>query len=304
MNLKSLLDEAKNSLAVLRHNLLLSNGANVLHCFFEGQTDESFYGAHIRLHLQTGKKLVSHFCGNKDSVYQAFTELNKKICPPSLGLFFVDKDLDDLIPIQRVIDPVIYVTNTYSIENYLAEIHVIERAIAEIYRLGSGHSACNAFAQAYKTGYSKCAIFFTHLTAWILFHRRKGNRPNLNNIKLEHICQINQNFQFSAETLVAAIPLLDQWTQVSTPEDYLSAHHTILNGELANYSTESILRGKFILWFVVIFLKVVRNNIEVHPPIRKISTEISIKNALDLLGPRCTTPPSLNRYLAMHLQVL
>lgn len=301
MNLKALLDEAKNSLAVLRHNLLLNNGVNVIHCFFEGQTDESFYGTHIRLHLKAEKKMISHFCGNKESVYKAFSEISTKIQPPSLGLFFVDKDLDDLIPIQRTVNPAIYVTNTYSIENYLADASVIERAIAEIYRLGSGHAACIAISQAYITEYRKCTAFFTQLTAWILFHRREGNRPNLNNIKLEQICQINQEFEFSAKTLGIAIPLLDKWTKVTTPEDYLSTHHTILEVELSNHSAESILRGKFVLWFVVIFLKVVKNKIVSHPPTRNISTEISMKTALDLLGPRCTTPPSLDRYLAMHL---
>ena len=303
MNLKKLLDEAKNSLAVLRHDLLLSNGSDVLHCFFEGQTDESFYGTHIRSYLKAEQKLVSHFCGNKDSVYKAFTELHSKIKPPTLGLFFVDKDLDDLIPVNRIVDPAIHVTDTYSIENYLSHVFVIERAIAEIYKLGSGHSACLALCSAYNTEYNTCAEFLTHVMAWILFHRRQGNRPNLNNIKLNEMCEVSSDFIFSARPFSSLISDLDKWTQVSTPASYINNSHQHLLKELSTYKKESILRGKFVLWFVVLFLKAVKSKISDHEPSRTISVDISAKTALDLLGPRCQIPVSLSAYLDVRLRV-
>lgn len=301
MNLKTLLDEAKNSLAVLRHELLLSNGANALHCFFEGQTDESFYGTHIRSYLKAGQKMVGHCCGNKDSVYKAHADLLPKIKPPTLALFFVDKDLDDLIPIPRLADPAIYVTDTYSIENYLSNVLVIERAIGEIYRLGSGHTACAEMCKLYCTAYTQSSYFLSQLTAWILFHRRNGSRPNLNNINLDQICKISDDFAFSNNPLATVVPLLDIWTQVTTPGDYLTTYHAALESELGTYPREKIIRGKFVLWFVVLFLRVVKNKLVNHTPRRIINADISSKTALDLLGPRCALPASLSQYLDFHL---
>lgn len=300
MNLKALLDEAKNSLAVLRHELLLSNGADIVHCFFEGQTDESFYGAHIRPYLKIGQKITSHFCGNKDAVYNTFSDLHSKIKAPTLGLFFVDKDIDDLVPVGRISHPSIHVTETYSVENYLADVVVIERVIGELFRLGSGHRACTELCEMYHKEYEKCSDFLLQLMAWILFHRRNGQRPNLNNIKLEQLCGVNDQFQFWSLPFSDAITSLDKWTQAVTPPTYLADSHPQLLTELKLVKRESVLRGKFVLWFVVVFLRIIRSNIAAHEPSRTINVEISVKTAIDLLGPRCPTPASLSTFLARN----
>lgn len=301
MNLKTLLDQAKNSIAVLRHDLLLNNGSNAIHCFFEGQTDESFYGSHIRKSLGNARHFQAHICGNKDSVFSTFQELSGKIKPPTIGLFFTDKDIDNIIPVNRPKHASIYTTELYSIENHLADLDVIDRTISEVFRLGSGHAVCAALLATYQTQFEKSSKFFTEVMAWILFHRRTGSRPNLNNILLNSLCNISPQLEFHSLNIGEAIPQLDQWTEANTPANYLHDFHQALVDEINSYPKYSAIRGKFVLWFVVAFLNAVKNEICNHAPRRKISTEISIKTALDVLAPRVQTPATLSSFLRQHL---
>lgn len=150
-----------------------------MHAFFEGKTDESFYGTFLRSELPIKWRLKTYICNNKDGVYFHFEQLKNLHSNVQPLLFFVDKDIEDIIPFPRVADERIHVTDYYSVENYVVTSDCIERIWAEIFRQGSGTSVALELSSTFENALSTAHDIFLDMMSWILFHRRQGNRPNL-----------------------------------------------------------------------------------------------------------------------------
>ena len=138
----------------IEHHLFLIdfNPKNrIVHCFFEGKTDESFYGTVLRNFLPDYYELKTYICGKKDSVLYHHNEIGHKSCDTQPLLFFIDKDIDDIIPIQVKKAETIYETIFYSIENYIVNCSSLSQVWAEIYRQSSGTKISKRLEQLFNT---------------------------------------------------------------------------------------------------------------------------------------------------------
>ena len=129
MTFKNILNSSRAEYSVIKLKFLLnvnSHGIGI-HAFFEGNTDESFYGTHIRNRMIGNLRLYSYNCNNKEGVYEVQQKLNYGEFNDEISMFFVDKDLDDIIPVYREFCPDIYVTTYYSIESFLVTKEIIEQ---------------------------------------------------------------------------------------------------------------------------------------------------------------------------------
>jgi hypothetical protein len=68
-----------------------------VHAFFEGHDDEVFYRRFLEQYVAAGSRLYGYRCDGKQRVYEAFSQITARYPAIRSVLFFVDKDLDDIL---------------------------------------------------------------------------------------------------------------------------------------------------------------------------------------------------------------
>lgn len=314
MNDQTFLEILADSLTaptVSLHDFLLQVNPRekTIHSFFEGKTDESFYGTFIRRIKKTGCKLKTYICGNKDSVYFQFDKLAGRRLRNQQLLFFVDKDLEDIIPNERTCDDSIYTTDYYSIENYMVNKVMLEQIWAEIFRQSSGHEPYDLLCDKFSKALLDFHEFMVIVMSWILYHGRnhqydRKGKLKLDCVKLKKIYKIDRELNFSLNVSVDEIvKILDEQTKNKTYSFIWNGYKESLADELKQYDRKCFVRGHFELEFFVYFISSLRITVEASTG-KPIKTPIDINdgNAVDILGPRVTLPPSLEAFLNMWLQ--
>ncbi len=303
----SFLDELRKAVdeeVVIIHTFLLhfEPRKNIVHAFFEGKTDESFYGTLIRRFKPDDWKLKTYICGNKNSVYYHFEKLASKSQSHQPLLFFVDKDLDDIVPYSWPVSKYVYVTGYYSIENYIVTSDSIEQVWAEMYRQSSGTDLSDQLISSFSQALIDAHQILIDIMAWVLMQRRTSNRPNLDCILTEKYLDITEDLKvvrlLSSDQM---IDLLRNQTKVNTSTE---KKHMIdaCRVELLKFQSKQVIRGHNEIDFFILFLKKLRD-IVVKAAQGKINTKVALSkaNIIDILGPRVPTPESLKDFLRMHL---
>jgi hypothetical protein len=302
----SFLKALKDSLSentVLKHDFLLcySRTEKIVHAFFEGKTDESFYGTFLRAELPNEWKLKSYICKNKDGVYYHFEKFKHMHLIAQPLLFFVDKDIEDVIPFPRIADDKIHVTDYYSVENYIVTSDLVERIWAEIFRQGSGNKVADEISRTFDKALCDAHLILLDMMAWILYHRRNGSRPNLDCITTKDLFTLDDSLVFTRTLgLEALYQYLDTKTKVSTNINEYSNIQTI-RAELGRYEPKTVIRGHNEMDFLIVFYKKLKY-ITAKESGNKISPQpdITLSNVIDVLGPRVPMPSSLRVFFDSH----
>ncbi len=300
------LDRLKDSLSddvVVTHDFLLSycSTESAAHAFFEGKTDESFYGTYIRSLMPDGWSLKTYICGNKDSVYYHFQKLSRNHKKDQPLLFFVDKDIEDIIPFERTENEIIHVTKYYSVENYIVTDTNMEIIWAEIFKQGSGNNIAKSLIESFSNALKTTHSILLDMMAWVIYHRRKGSRPNLDCILTKELFQIDDSLLLSkVHTQSQLYIYLDGKTKVVTDNDSYKEIDKV-RAELDKYDPKEVVRGHNEMDFMIEFykkLKLVVAN-ESENKIKPIP-DITKSNVLDILSPRTPMPDSLRGFLNHH----
>ncbi len=98
MNFVELLTRSRAASTAILHRFLLNltNEEKSIHAFFEARSDETFYISHIEK-VAEEVEIFTYDCGGKANVYRALDEITLRTQPKTSVIFFVDKDLDDII---------------------------------------------------------------------------------------------------------------------------------------------------------------------------------------------------------------
>ncbi|MFH4832271.1 DUF4435 domain-containing protein [Vibrio diabolicus] len=305
MNFLDLLNEELSNDNIEHHLFLIGyNPRNkVIHCFFEGKTDESFYGTLVRNMMPDTYKLKTYICGKKDSVIYHYNEIGHKTNNVQPLLFFIDKDIDDIIPIEVPKDENIHETIYYAIENYMVNGAAICQIWAEMFRQSSGTKISEKINNLFDNAHSEYNKIALRLMSWVLYHRRKGGvRLNLDCIQTNELFSINRNLELSpAFTDLELYSHLDSKTKVVTlPSDIEGINQCY--DELSAYEIKTVSRGHNEMDFFIEFfkkLKEVSSEAKVKPQF-----DISSSNAIDVLGPRTKPCKLLLSFLTAHFSKL
>lgn len=305
------LAQAITSPSVALHEFLLELKIQnkIVHAFFEGKTDESFYGTFIRKVKDEDYKLKTYICGNKDSVYYQFEQLSSRSMGTNILVFFVDKDIDDIIPFHRTTDLKIYVTDFYSVENYIVNCEMLEQVFAEIFKQRSGNNASKLVQEKFIKCTDMFNKFMLTVMSWVLYHRRdiENNKTkiNLDCVKLKNIYKINDDLEFelTVDGEDDIISVLDSQTKSSTNIKLWNTHKDSLKNEIGAYQPKHYIRGHNEMEFFIYFIQKLKNalNVAQKKPI-KLSTEITESNSIDVLGPRTPIPKSLGDFLHSNIK--
>ncbi|MGY1530216.1 DUF4435 domain-containing protein [Luteimonas sp. A649] len=157
-----------------------------LHLFFEGEEDPSFYMPAVRARAS---KLISwkYVCNGKPALAELRNYLVKKGYPLSRVLFFVDRDFDDLLGCQISSEPRTFITDYYSIENYLVGRSQAEVVLVDLSGLSQGDFDCSKFLSSIEDLLAQCAKAALPYIAMTLAARERGLKTNLQNLTLSNV---------------------------------------------------------------------------------------------------------------------
>src|SRR5436190_16129256 len=123
MSYVDLLRENRESPRVPLLEFLQQQQPHTLHMFVEGDGDAAFYRNFVFQYYKDADSLYVYDCGGKDSVYAVRKSIYSRDNQPEWAdsmtlLFFVDKDLSDILQKHYNQETNIFVTDFYSVENY------------------------------------------------------------------------------------------------------------------------------------------------------------------------------------------
>ncbi len=241
-----------NNSQITRHDFLNSLSpirGSCLHIFYEGKTDNGFYGSIVRKEINDSVLVKTYVCGNKDAVYKTREKLTGNYNKHHL-LFFVDKDLDDIIPIDRPPFSEVHVTELYSIENYLIDLSLFSQACSELFKLNSGSEQIKLIENKFVCADDDFCRWIISIMAWVLCCKRLCIRANLNDINLSDMCEINDDMTF--------VPLKLNNDIFEYLSEKTGANVSIFNcyinsaiNELSSHPVKSYVRGKFHIWLLI-----------------------------------------------------
>jgi hypothetical protein len=272
------------------------------HLFFEGHEDGVFYTDMVRRAAPPETRIYTYRCDGKAKVYDAFQDIVQRAPSARTVFFFVDKDLDDVVGASWPTDPRIFVTDVYSIENYLVTANAASKLASSIIRLTGvsfDHSALVAQFQHELDAFYRRVL---PVMGWILTARRAGRRPNLASVDLARICSISNSCQFGVRR-GARVQYLEQTTGVSLGQAAFRKVAAAVR-ELARIQPKRVVRGKFEAWFFVAFWKQYVSNVrslavEAGGTCR-IAPTLEMSTFVNALVPHIDPPDSLARYLTAH----
>src|SRR5205823_5790279 len=118
MSFAELLKQSRSTPVAVLHKFLTNYDptSTRTHVFVEGVPDLAFYRAYLDQYVASDT-LKMYNCEGKIRVYETYRKIIDRFPECRRVVFFVDKDLDDITGEPWPVDPRIYVTDVYSIEN-------------------------------------------------------------------------------------------------------------------------------------------------------------------------------------------
>lgn len=285
-------------------------GPDFVHAFVEGEDDKPFYRGFLGDFVDKNDKMRIRPCYGKEGVYNTFRKIKRNYSPEmGITLYFVDKDHSDILKNEGWEDaPNIYVTDYYSIENYLVNEDMLARIWDELFNfkngsLEFGHVHREKFIRELDSFYE----FVRPIMAWAIFLRRQGRKPNMDEINFSRF------FDFDDELVLrkteefmslGEFGLVSKVCGEQVTDDQLAQIRRV-EEEISAFIPKAYIRGKLELSFFVKFIEKLMELLNRH--ISKDGGKVSLrdslgeKNAITILGPRVPIPLSLRQFLTTNL---
>ncbi|WP_022669466.1 DUF4435 domain-containing protein [Desulfospira joergensenii] len=303
--------QALDSISGIYHEFLgrFNQTSKKVYGIVEGKEDLSFYHGFIEQVIPDGWQIELWHAGNKDKVLDLHSTFDWSRFSKNQVVFFIDRDFSTILGEELPKESNIFITEGYSIENYVVNRNTCDRLLCEIFNLSvvpktEKDHILDLFDE-------QLNIFVTDLIpvmAWILVWKRSGEKPCLNDIFMKHI------FSFNDEQ----ITLNQHPKEKENIQDYIHSQCNIkLDNNIDISQTEEeirgqgnilmLTRGKYLLWFLVEFAAAIHTSIgkfsaEIKAP-PKIHVTVSQANANVLVAPRARIPEALRSFLKNTLCV-
>ena len=264
MSLVDLLRSARSTPASVLHEfkLYFDPARSQIHAFVEGQPDKPFYSHFISTRIPAGTRLYLYDCRGKKTVLESMDRLKKDYPQARTLLFFVDKDIDDLVGPQLGAD-CLFCTEVYSIENYFLESEAIGRWLEENWRLRDVRFDFAPVLAEFERELQRFCRCMLPIMAWVVAHRLAGNKPVLTAVDIGKILQVDGDGKVVRRMNAGGrIAYLDRVAQVTTTRAVLLEVKKCI-GRLRQIDALSWVRGKFSAWFFCAFVKRVEDSIRV-----------------------------------------
>jgi hypothetical protein len=270
--------------------------------FVEGKDDPCFYHSLIQQELPEKWSVKLIPSGSRDKVIRAHQSFNWNNYSRTRICFFVDRDMHDFLCKPMVAESNVYVTDGYSIENFILEWRVLNSFLYSVYEINLLHpddeSKIKQIVQVNEE------IFFEAmlpLMGQIMLWRQSGAKANLNNLKLDAFFSFKEGTFQVREDLILLKESSDQiGCECSDADDISAAVEKIR----LHARSRMMIRGKYVLWFFVKQCEAIWESIpKLSPNFPKKPNkrlEFGLKNAMVHLGPYAYAPNTLKEFIKQN----
>lgn len=307
MSFLDILREEGTSSATTYLEFLLDDAKYSEHIFmfFEGHDDPAFYCPHFRRYLKNPETIHIFKCGRKQNVYDTFNKINLRPEKKNITLFFVDKDLSDILNEKYPEYTSIYVTDYYSIENYVVNKEMLLITINDIFRFD--YQSQRIDYDVLSNIFHKSLLYFhdqmTIITIWSIYAIKNGFSPHINNINLSKIFVFNEGLELKK---IDNSLILEDYLKSTCKVDNIIIEPTNINDialHLSKFDPKVYIKGKYELWFLVKFINKLID-ILIKTKKLRVRTTINEEAAIEFFGPRLNTPTSLIEFIHDNIPAL
>lgn len=184
MSYLDILRKAKSSRISVFHKFLTNYDPNSgrLYSFVEGDADEAFYRAQVQKYIPDDRLIYTYNCEGKAGVAQAYADVVKRYPHCERVLFFMDKDVDDIVGVQWPSDPRLFVTECYSVENYIINKQALSRYFKDYVKVRKVDVDVDKALETFEKDLAHFHKLMVPVMAWIVIMKRAGVRVILNDV--------------------------------------------------------------------------------------------------------------------------
>lgn len=305
MSMLDILNEALTSVNEALHELMLKYSVDkkIVYGVVEGKDDPIFYRSIIERFIPNDWRTELIQAGSKRKVIDTYNAINWEHYSRFHVAFFVDRDLSDITGEMAIEEFNVYVTDDYSIENYVVTESVAERMLIE---------ACNVKNLTSDEMRNIISIFSWNLAefqklmvpimAQILGWRKDNKRANINNLSLDKIFEFDEMKIAYDDTYSDEKSLLKCVSSCVGAAEYSNNDICALKDTFVKAGgPERFTRGKYLVWFFSKIIINIHKNIGSlstlynDPP--KVRTDISPGVIMFQAAPRARIPDSLKSFI-------
>lgn len=245
---------------------------NTIFCFVEGIEDISFYRPFIEIYKEEipTKYIV---CNGKENVIENYNDLNWNFFDKKRVLFFIDKDFDDYIGKTIINDSNVFVTDVYSIENYLVDAKILEKFIIDNCLI-IHEGVIKVTIENFQNQHQEYVKQLKMISAWMMYCRKNNFDVSFNDIKMSDLFKIDENGHLKKKSLSSYSSKFN-YLCAKTNSNFFDINEIRHFYNLIDIETkpQKFIRGKYELYFMFIYLKYISEYI-----IKEVSQEVKIHN--------------------------
>jgi len=275
--------------------LHVSKNKDGLFCFFEGK-DSPYYSSRIKRFTENYHSIK---CGGKDKVLDVYRLItNHTEYEKYKKAFFIDRDFD-----KSLINPDIFETPCYSIENFYTSLNTFEDILKNSFGLSEvseSYQTCITLYTQRQLEFHQATLLFNAWYACLIYIKNSANVKT--GVRLND--KFPQDFiNFSLRSISANYTfqsINDVFPDsLEVPQDSLNKKVE----EFSNCEQHKIFRGKYELQFVVTMIDLLlqdsnKDKIFLKEKIKfSFSSKLSNEQAIQLFSDSAETPSSLMDYL-------
>lgn len=284
--------------------------------YVEGEEDITFYQHLIDPLLPEDMEIIINKVGylevkgGKAKVVAIYNGIDWSLYSKNRILFFVDRDLSNIISDTTPTDVNIYVTDYYSIENHTATSRVLIRLLKEIYGLDIlKPDQLAEIGERFNSQKENFCKEMSEIMANIILWKNSGvDRPQYNNINIDKLLSIDNNLEvkhkLSEDDFIKAIynqSKVDLATHYNNKKEIATLKNEFISSNNHLYFT----RGKYMTWYLKEFIRSLSQNLIVlgylNASTKYKQKQIDGNSFLIEALVICKVPMSLKYFIESHL---
>ena len=278
------------------------NDVKICYGFVEGKDDPSYYRRVINNKISSDCRVVLYPLGGKEIVKAMYDEIHKRDLPNERIVYFMDRDLSNVIKDDNIIiDPHVYITDNYSIENDMLNSDTLEFVMQEL--LGFCTMPMGDIEKVKKLYNEQLLDFETKMLpimANIIVWKRKRIKPaNYSQLKINKLFKVKDGSLSQIGKDDEIIKKLYQDSQA----DYSKYSKTDADNVIREIQDASlvhqIVRGKYLSVFFIMFCNSLYKeyaNMGISAPTHN-GRELSDRDIMETIAPRASVPQSLKQFI-------
>ncbi len=280
-------------------------GEKRVYAFVEGNDDISYYKSPIESFVDEACEVKCFSAGSKKKVIETYKVFDWKNFPKENILFFVDRDLSDFTDEEKINGNNFYITDGYSIENNIVTRATCGRILEETYKVSKLSSK---ELEEILDAFDKQLSFFKEevalIMAWVILWRSSGKQCVFNKIKMKEIFIFDiVELKKKRDSKNTSDVNITEYIHRSCEIEYDA--RTDISDTLEKFNSadgkNKFIRGKYLMWFMLNFVKSICNNIHElsggYSQPHKKCPSIGLEGAVEYFAPKARIPESLRNFL-------